>query len=159
MRAVGVERAFTGGGFNASYNDREAFKFTPPSTAKKVELVTILSGHGQDETTNCAEWCDHRHQFVVNSENLEEIRHEGQIGSTGGCGWAAAKGASPGQWGNWAPERAYWCPGLPVDHKRMDITSKVNLGQENTISYTANYRGGEPGGGNISLNTYVVWYE
>lgn len=159
MQAVGVERAFTGGGFNANYNDREAFKFTPPSTAKRVELVSILSGHGQDETTNCAEWCDHRHQFVVNNQNLEEIRHEGQIGSTGGCGWAAAKGASPGQWGNWAPERAYWCPGLPVEHKRMDITSNVNLGQENTITYTANYRGGTPAGGNISLNTYVVWYE
>ena len=159
MRAVGVERTFSGGGFSASYNDREPMRFTPPAGAKKVELIVILSGHGQVEGNNCAEWCDHRHQFAVNGQNLKEIRHEGQIGSVGGCGWAAAKGASPGQYGNWAPERAYWCPGLPVDHKVFDLTSMVNLGQENQLTYGANYRGGTPAGGSISLSTYVVWYE
>jgi hypothetical protein len=159
QRAIAVRRTFSGGNFNAEYNDREAIRFTPPSSAKKVVLVVILSGHGQDSTTNCAEWCDHRHQFSVNGVDLVEIRHEGQIGSAGGCGPAAAKGASPGQYGNWAPERAYWCPGLPVDHKVFDLTSMVNLGQENQLEYSANLRGSAPAGGNISLNSYVVWYE
>ena len=159
--SVGVERAFTGGAFDDTYNDREPFSFTPPSTATKVELVVILSGHGQSANTNCAEWCDHRHNFSVNGTALPEIRHIGNIRSAGGCGPAAAQGVPPGQWGNWAPERAYWCPGLPVDHQRIDMTNLVTLGQENVMTYEANYRGqaGNTGGGNISLNTYVVWSE
>ena len=160
LKAVGAVRAFTGGGFGDKYNDREPFVFTLPSQASKVSLVSILSGHGQDSNTNCAEWCDHRHQFEINGTSLEEIRHEGnRIGSADGCGWAAAEGASPGQWGNWAPERAYWCPGLPVEHRVRDLTNYVTLGEENTLTYRANYGGGPPAGGSISLSTYVVWYE
>lgn len=158
-RAVGAEYAFGGGSFDADYNTREPFTFTPPATAKKVELVVILSGHGQDGNTNCSEWCDHRHQFAVNGADLEEIRHQGQVGAEAGCGPAAARGVSPGQYGNWAPERAYWCPGLPVDHIVLDITDQVNLGESNALTYSANYRGGAPGGGNISLSTYVTWSE
>lgn len=158
-RMVGADYAFGGGNFNEEYNTREPFSFTPPATATKVELVVILSGHGQAGNTNCSEWCDHRHQFAVNGTDLEEIRHEGQIGSEGGCGPAAARGVSPGQYGNWAPERAYWCPGLPVDHIVVDITDRVTLGQANELTYSANYRGGAPGGGNISLSSYVVWSE
>jgi len=152
-------RAFTGGSFNDQYNDREPFSFTPPASATKVELVVIVSGHGQDGSTNCSEWCDHRHQFAVNGTDLDEIRHEGSIGSTGGCGPLAAQGVPPGQYGNWAPERAYWCPGLPVNHIRVDITDKVTLGQANSMTYSANFRGGAPGGGNIDLTSYVVWSE
>lgn len=154
-----VVRAFTGGGFNAEYNNREPFSFAPPASAKKVELVVIVSGHGQDGSTNCSEWCDHRHQFSVNGSPLGEIRHEGNIGSNAGCGPLASKGVPPGQFGNWAPERAYWCPGLPVEHIRIDITDKVTVGQSNELTYSANFRGGAPGGGNIDLTSYVVWSE
>ena len=139
------------------YNMRDPFSFTPPADATRVELVLILSGHGQAGMTNCSEWCDHRHQFGVNGTDLPEIRHEGDIGSAAGCGPAAAFGVSPGQWGNWAPERAYWCPGLPVDHIVVDITDQVTLGQANDLTYSGNYRGGAPGGGNISLTSYVTW--
>ena len=134
-------------------------KLVRSSLKGKVELVVILSGHGQAGQTNCSEWCDHRHQFAVNGNDLDEIRHQGNVGSTAGCGPAAAQGVPPGQFGNWAPERAYWCPGLPVEHMRIDITDRVNLGQANQMSYSANYRGGAPGGGNIDLSAYVVWSE
>ena len=159
LRSVGVERAFVGGNFDASYNDREPFTFTPPASARRVELVVIVSGHGQAERTNCAEWCDHRHRFVVNGRMLDEIRHRGRISSADGCGPAAARGVPPGQWGNWAPERAYWCPGMPVDAMRFDITSQVTLGEPNQLSYSANLAGGAPGGGNIDLSAYVVTFE
>lgn len=158
-RAIGALRAFSGGPFNDSYNVREPFSFTPPASARKVELVLILSGHGQDSNSGCSEWCDHRHRFAVNGSDLPEVRHTGQIGSLG-CGPAAALGASPGQFGNWAPERAYWCPGVPVDHQRIDITSLVTAGQANSLNYQANFRGTmPPAGGNISLSAYVVWSE
>ncbi len=159
VRATGAERAFGGGNFNEEYNTREPYTFTPPATATKVELVVILSGHGQADSSNCAEWCDHRHGFSVNGNALDEIRHEGTVGAEAGCGPAASQGVPPGQFGNWAPERAYWCPGLPVVHRVIDITEHVTLGQANTLTYQANYRGGAPGGGNISLNAYVSWSE
>ena len=41
----------------------------------------------------------------------------------------------------------------------VDITDEVTLGAANELSYSANYRGGAPGGGNISLSAYVTWSE
>ncbi len=158
-RATAGELAFTGGTFDDTYNVRDPYRFTPPATASRVELVVILSGHGQEAGNNCAEWCDHRHIFAIGGNDLPEIAHEGNIGSRDGCGPAASRGVPPGQFGNWAPERAYWCPGLPVDPIRVDITSDVTLGAENELTYRGAFQTGMPNGGNISLSAYVVWYE
>jgi len=159
--SAGVQYAFGGGSFGAEYNSRDAVSFTPPADATRVEVVYLLSGHGQNSGNNCAEWCDHRHQFTVNGMDLPQIRHEPfgtGIGSINGCGEMASAGNIPGQWGNWAPERAYWCPSLPLQAKRIDITSMVNLGEDNQIDYRGFYRSGAPQGGNIALSSYVVWY-
>lgn len=158
-RGTGAELAFTGGDFNDTYNTRDPYRFTPPATATRVELVVILSGHGQEAGNNCAEWCDHRHNFSVGGTALPEIAHVGNIGSRDGCGPLASRGVPPGQYGNWAPERAYWCPGLPVDPIRIDITNEVTLGAENELTYRGAFRTGAPSGGNISLSAFVAWYE
>lgn len=158
-RARTAEAAFSGGNFDASYNDREPLSFTPPASTKKVELVYILSGHGQEGQVGCAEWCDHRHRFTVNDAPVPEVLHEGTFFSPGGCAVRSDEGVPPGQGGNWAQERAYWCPGLPVDHVRLDITSMVTMGQPNQLDYTAGLGGGGPAGGNISLSTYLVYSE
>jgi hypothetical protein len=159
-RSAGVERAFGGGAFNAEYNNREPFTFTPPADATRVELVTILSGHGQADGTNCAEWCDHRHTFSLNGEALPTIQPSPvTTGALRGCARRADEGVPPGQYGNWAIGRAYWCPGLPVDARRDDITEQVRLGEANELTYSASFRAGEdPPGGDIALNAYVVWY-
>ena len=156
-----VERAFSGGNFNAEYNNgREPFVFTPPTSASRVEIVSIISGHGQSENNNCAEWCNHEHTFTVN--NSEASTHQVSyvdIGNPTGCAARANEGVPPGQWGNWSQSRAGWCPGLPVETVRFDITAEVTLGSENTLKYSAGFAGGLPQGGDISMNTYVVWYE
>jgi hypothetical protein len=156
--AAGAERAFTGGVFDASYNVREPFTFTPPADATRVELVTILSGHGQTEGDDCAEWCDHRHLFSVNGTALPDMRFEGDIGAERGCAAHAADGVIPGQWGNWAQSRAYWCPGMVVAPMRTDITSLVTLGAPNELDYEGRLGASEPRGGDIALSAYVVWY-
>lgn len=157
-KSVGAEPAFGGGEFNADYNTREPLVFTPPADATKVELVVILSGHGQTEGNNCAEWCDHRHHFTVNDVALDPLRHDGRVGSLAGCADAARDGVSPGQFGNWAPERAFWCPGLPVTPIHVDITEHVQLGMENQLTYRGTLRSNtEPRGGNIALSSYVVY--
>jgi len=159
-RAQGVVKAYGGGGFGAGYNDAHPpFSFHVPAEATRVEVVSILSGHGQTDRDNCAEWCDHRHRFAVNGEELPEIRSELAIGALRGCAERADRGVSPGQGGNWAPGRAYWCPGMPVDAIRQDVTAWVDLGADNELTYTASLgRRGEPRGGDIALSTYVVWY-
>jgi hypothetical protein len=158
--AASAERAFTGGNFDASYNTAHTpFTFTPPTGTTRVELVTLLTGHGQDGTTNCSEWCDHRHTFSINGHALPTIHHTGMIGGGRGCAARARDGVIPGQLGNWAPERAYWCPGLAVEPIRTDITSMVTIGSPNMVSYAGSLgASAPPGGGDIDLSTYVVYY-
>lgn len=159
-RAIGAVPAFTGGTFDASYNMRTPVRFTAPASASRVELVTILSGHGQTQQDNCAEWCDHRHRFRVEGVDLPIIAPAGNVGSTRGCAARARDGVPPGQWGNWGPERAYWCPGLPVEALRTDLTPHLVPGQEAELTYSASFRANSPPpGGDIALSSYVVWYE
>ena len=158
VKAVGAVRAFLGGEFNADYNDREALTFTPPIEASQVELVLLLSGHGQTAQDNCAEWCDHRHHLRVNDIDLHVIQHQGEVGALRGCAEAAGAGVSPGQYGNWAVERAFWCPGLPVELKRVDITEHVRLGEVNELSYRATLGSDlDPRGGEVALSAYLVY--
>jgi hypothetical protein len=155
-----VDYAFGGGTFNADYNDgREAFIFTPPADAERVELVTIISGHGQSDGNNCAEWCNHMHTFSVNQSTDSQVVSYSGIGAPVGCAERSGEGVVPGQWGNWSQSRAGWCPGLPVETVRFDITDQVVLGEENSLYYVGSYQGGTPAGGSISKSTYVVSYE
>lgn len=160
LKSRSVERAFGGGGFNADYNStKEPFAFTPPADATRVEIVTIISGHGQTNGDNCAEWCNHEHYFTVNDSTTQHEVSYVDIGNPVGCAARAGEGAVPGQWGNWSQSRAGWCPGLPVETIRFDITSEVTLGAENTLNYQASFNGNTPAGGDISKNTYIVWYQ
>ncbi len=158
-RALGAERVYQGGGFNAEYNmNHGPVSFAVPAEAARAELVVILSGHGQSDGNNCSEWCDHRHDFAVNGNPIGEIRSELPVGSMRGCADKAGEGVPPGQYGNWAQGRAYWCPGWPVDALRFDITEHLTASEMEQLTYSANLAGGQPGGGNIDLSAYIVWY-
>ncbi|HJL16228.1 MAG TPA: peptide-N-glycosidase F-related protein [Sandaracinaceae bacterium LLY-WYZ-13_1] len=156
--ATGAELAFRGGTFDADYNaGRAPFRFTPPSGTSRVELVVVVSGHGM-EADNCAEWCNHVHTFAIGgAEHVVEF--PGEAGAPLGCADLAGQGVPPGQWGNWAPRRAGWCPGWPVPVHRFDLTDSVTVGAENELSYRGSYMGGEPRGGMVDLSAYVVTYE
>lgn len=159
-RAIAAVPAFGGGNFEAAYNDREPVAFTPPAGTTRAEVVALISGHGQTSGDNCAEWCDHRHAFSVDGTDLDTIAHEGpNIGFGTGCAELATQGVIPGQWGNWAQSRAYWCPGMAVQPHVLDITSLVTAGTESTVDYQGFFGTGTPRGGNISLSSYVVFYE
>jgi len=158
--SIDVQRAFTGGNFDASYNASQApFHFTPPAGTTRVELVVLISGHGQTDGDNCAEWCNHEHDFTITGHSAHHVSFDGEAGTATGCADKSAEGAIPGQYGNWAPGRAGWCPGLPVAARRIDITSDVNLTADNELSYQGSFAGGEPRGGNIDLSAYVVSYQ
>ena len=142
-----AQLAFTGGAFDANYNaGRNSFTFTPPDGTTKVELVVIVTGHGMATPSNCAEWCNHEHTFTVNGSSTHRVDFPGEAGQPLGCADRAGEGAVPNQWGNWAPGRAAWCPGLPVSARRIDITSEMVSG-ENTLEYMASFMGHDPPGG------------
>lgn len=152
--------AFVGNeGFTDTYNDWPTFEFTPPPATTRVELVALISGHGQDEG-NCAEWCNHQHEFTVNG-GLPHLREfPGEVVNQR-CGAAASEGVIPGQWGNWTPGRAGWCPGQAVQPWIVDITDEVTLGLPNTLDYRGLYASQPVTGnkGRILLSSYVVYYE
>jgi hypothetical protein len=86
------------------------------------------------------------------------------IGTPMGCAARTGEGIIPGQFGNWAYERAYWCPGLAVEPIHTDITSMVTIGAPNTVSYVAGLGantalGSMSGDTMIDLSTYVVYYQ
>lgn len=153
--------AFVGNeGFNESYNSHwTPVTFTPSADAKKVELVALISGHGQDDG-NCAEWCEHQHEFTVNDETIYVREFSGEVEDFR-CAEAVDKGVVPGQWGNWTPGRAGWCPGQQVQPWVVDITDNITLDTPNTLRYKGRFEG-EPVTGNrgrILLSSYIVVYE
>lgn len=170
-RPIGAERAFTGGAWDATYNTRMAYTFTPPAGTTRVELVTIVSGHGQEPvdvdgapggaSQACAEWCEHAHTFQIQTpamgpEHTLDFPFDQDLE---GCAARTNEGVPPGQGGNWAMSRAVWCPGLPVPTHRVDITDDVDLTRANEITYRGSSFDREPEAGSMSLSTYLVYFQ
>ncbi len=147
---------FTGGGIytgsNALY---EPVTLEIPADAAKVELATIISGHGADGN-NCGEFCDMAHHFVINGDDASAIVREFPESTTiYGCRDQVEDGTVPNQYGTWWYGRAGWCPGKEVPTVTTDITDQIVLGAENTFEYYALFEGAEYTG--YSYNRMTSW--
>ena len=170
MRPVAIEYLWSGGGFGATYNDgRATVEFTPSASVKRVDVVALVTGHGYGkDKANCAEFCNHQHEFTVNgaASFTEEFT---MAGSAYGCAEQVEQGTVPNQYGTWVLGRGGWCPGRHVDPWTADITASVSLGAANTLDYRGLYRGetyvpepydsGQGFGATIVANTWLVYYE
>ena len=58
---------YEGGTFDQTYNNRTPIVFTPSTGTVKVELVSVITGHGSDNH-NCAEFCITSHHFEFNND-------------------------------------------------------------------------------------------
>jgi len=82
-----------------------------PANSESTHLRTIISGWGHatpndSDGRGCAEWCYRTHNVTINGVNT--FQHEmGPIG----CASNPVSNQSPG---NWAADRAGWCPGMEV---------------------------------------------
>ena len=133
----------------------------------KVEIVTFFTGHGHSSTDeNCAEFCNHQHEFKINGNLLSLLEHPNG-GTSYGCYDRVNEGVSANQYGTWVYGRAGWCPGQDVEYNRIDITGESNNG-ENQLSYRALYQGEEydpsvtdPDGylPEIKLRMWIVIYQ
>jgi hypothetical protein len=149
---------FTGGSFNPDYNAAHApITLALPADATKVELAIVISGHGGDAETNCAEFCNTQHFFTVNgTDNLVEFP---EVGSSTGCMEQIGDGTVPNQYGTWWYGRSGWCPGKQVNVTTIDVTSQATAGADNLFAYRGLYSGADYpyyAGAWIDLTSWVV---
>ena len=149
------------------HEDKLPQSFTPPQGTTKVEVAGVISGHGFGaDSLNCAEFCDHQHQFWANNGTAHRKTHP-EAGSLMGCADQVAVGTIPNQSGTWIYGRGGWCPGLEVPVWRADITEDVNFNADNTLNYLGlvdgviyhpNYTSGDfrP---RVDMRSYVVFYQ
>ncbi|MFH1436941.1 MAG: peptide-N-glycosidase F-related protein [Pseudomonadota bacterium] len=99
---------------------------TIPAGISRAEVRAVVTGHGQGNQSNCAEFC-HLNQVVgVNGTefSFDPWRYDCDENPIG-----------PLQAGTWTYERAGWCPGAYVLPHVFDITEALSPGAENTFTY------------------------
>jgi hypothetical protein len=153
-----------GGNFDATYNDAHLpIEVDIPADVTRVELVADITGHGFGaDAANCAEFCNHQHEFTVNG-GTPHLHENPAVYDARGCEGAVSSGVVPNQYGTWWYGRGGWCPGWVVEPVRFDITAEVTPGAKNTIAYRGLFEGEPPytplhGGGNIYMNSWLVFW-
>ncbi len=108
-----------------------------PTGAKQFAVRTFVTGHGQGNLYNCAEFCPREHTITVAG-----TAHKQKMWRTD-----CATTAAPGQKGNYKPSRAGWCPGADVKPWTFDATADFAAGsavQYGVEAYENTCREGAP---------------
>jgi hypothetical protein len=96
-----------------------------PPNAGAVELHSFITGHGQGNLDNCAEFCAKTHSYVVGGKSFDRrIWRED----------CASNPVQP-QGGTWKYPRAGWCPGSMAQPWVEDISSAAAAGTAVSIAY------------------------
>lgn len=101
-------------------------KVTIPAGATKVELRSIVTGHGQGNHLNCAEFCHLKQVVLVDGTAFTYDPWRDDCGENP---------IGPLQAGTWKFPRAGWCPGAYVLPQVFDVTDALIPGQESTFEY------------------------
>jgi hypothetical protein len=148
---------FGGRSYNSSYNDRDPVSVDIPADAAKVEITSIITGHGMDGSNNCAEFCNHGHTFSIDSQSWSRAFPEAEVQDA--CEADIGVGGTvPNQLGTWWFGRGGWCPGRHVDPWVIDATAEAPAGSTVEVRYTGDYEGGAipDTSGNIAMNSWMV---
>jgi hypothetical protein len=123
-----------------------------PPNASSYKLRTFITGHGQGNTSNCAEFCMATHTMSFGPPSGEGGDAPSMVGATQltDIPWrnccipfplcqnlarpTPAPGVAAGQRGTYMYSRAGWCPGAAVNPSEKDVTAAVGTGAV-TISY------------------------
>ena len=97
-----------------------------PAGIDSASLVSLITGHGQGNAENCAEFCQDNHGYLLGGQTaiMETI-------------WRTDCDNNPiaDQIGNWSQSRAGWCPGADVLPWSADITDAATPGERMSIEY------------------------
>lgn len=86
-----------------------------PAGATGVRLRALVTGHGQGNADNCAEFCARDHTFTVGAEPITRELWRADCETT----------AVPNQQGTWRYPRAGWCPGAMVTPWTADVAASA----------------------------------
>lgn len=75
-------------------------------------LITYITGHGQGNSQNCAEFCPKTHTISLAGNSINQLVWRDD------CSETVTKGV---QMGTWKYSRAGWCPGDKVDPILLEI--------------------------------------
>lgn len=161
VRTIPLFESDADDGFDEAYNDlHDLLTIDIPATAQRVEIASVITGHGMSMPGNCAEFCNTTHHFVVNGD--EYVKSFSGAGSMFGCMNQTASGTVPNQYGTWWYGRAGWCPGKEVPLEAIDVTSSVTPGAAATFDLEAYFAGSAYTGDNwrfIQHRSWLVIYE
>jgi len=107
-------------------DDLPAFANTLATNTTDSRFRLTMSGHGQGNTDNAAEFSNKTHTLMLN----------GEVAASHNL-WKAdcAQNECANQQGTWEFNRAGWCPGQAVQPWTYDLGGDLFAGQELTIDY------------------------
>lgn len=151
---LGLENIYTKGG---SYQNSTQFetnvvppvKVAIPQGATQAQLKVIVSGHGANSGTGCAEFCDRDYYVKVNGQ--QKFVHRMWRDD---CGTVAV---SP-QGGTWIFSRGNWCPGDIVREQRFEITDYLEGDSIEIDLDIEPYALSGNGGASHSITTQLFFY-
>ncbi|MFT5667609.1 MAG: archaellum component FlaF (FlaF/FlaG flagellin family) [Vicingaceae bacterium] len=106
--------------------DLPARAITVDSNTNNVGMRMTITGHGQGNTNNAAEFSQFTHQVAVNGSNINSHILWNSNCNTNTCS---------NQFGTWQFARAGWCPGEAVDPYHVNMTSNVSASNNLTVDY------------------------
>jgi len=106
--------------------DLEGVNILTDDETVSSHLRMTISGHGQGNTDNAAEWSRKQHTVMIDEAPLE-------IHSL----WKSdcEFNTCSGQAGNWMPDRAGWCPGEAVAPYVLNLTEVLPAGFLKSLDY------------------------
>jgi len=87
---------------------------------KSAKIVSTITGHGQGNAENCAEFCPKIHTIAIGSQNFDQRIWRDDCETT----------TDQGQGGNAKSPRAGWCPGDIVRPWEQDVTEAVRTASQ-----------------------------
>jgi hypothetical protein len=111
-----------------------------PSGASSYAMRTFITGHGQGNANNCAEFCQATHTVTVGTSPFAHMPWRTCCTPAPACGQqnnppTPGPGVTPGQQGTYWYTRAGWCPGAAVDAWTQDVTQAVGSGASSKVTY------------------------
>ncbi len=139
----------------ASY-DLPAMTIPIESATKVSDFRITISGHGQGNTSNAAEFSNFTHTVEANGSNFSSHNLWKNDCATNTCS---------NQFGTWQFSRAGWCPGQEVQPHVVDVTSAATPGQDLVMDYVlqdytnflnTGYNGGSHTEPHYKIHAYLV---
>jgi len=98
---------------------------TLPEGVNYGSLRLLITGHGQGNAENCAEFCPKQHHVVIEEREFTERIWRDDC----------ATSAVQGQYGTYTYPRAGWCPGAYVRPWTVDVSEQVAGKAEISLAY------------------------